>query len=60
MDEIGCTHLIPHSIDTTDDIPIRSCPYKVLPEMKKILEKNVQTLLDNDVIEHSSSVMLAL
>ena len=47
--------LISHSIDTIDDIPVRSCAYKTSPDMKKILEDEVQTLLDNDIIEHSSS-----
>ena len=55
MDEIGCTHLISHSIDTTDEIPVRSRAYKLSPDMKQVLEKEVQTLLDNDIIEHSSS-----
>ena len=55
MHEIGCTPLISHAIDTTDDIPVRSRAYKTSPETKKILEREVQTLLDNDIIEHSSS-----
>ena len=57
MDEIGCTHLISHSIDTTDDIPVRSRPYRVSSEMKKVLEKEVQTFLDNDILQ---VIMLAL
>ena len=55
MEEIGCTHLISHSIDTTDDIPVKARPYKTSPEMKKVLESEVQKLLDNDIIEYSSS-----
>ena len=55
MDEIGCTPLITHSIDTTDEIPVKARAYKTSPEMKRVLEDEVQTLLDNDIIEHSSS-----
>lgn len=55
MGEIGKTHLISHSIDTTDEIPVRARPYKSSPETKKAIEEEVQKLLDSDIIEHSSS-----
>lgn len=55
MSEIGKTPLISHSIDTTDEIPARAGPYKTSPEMKKAIEEEVQKLLDNEIIEHSSS-----
>ena len=35
MEETGCTHLISHSIDTMEDIPIRAHRYKTSPEMMK-------------------------
>ena len=53
--ELGTTTYIQHTIETTDEIPVRSRPYKTTPEMKQKIEEEVERLLDAGIIEHSTS-----
>ena len=53
--DIGKTSLISSTIETKDEIPVRSRPYKTSAEMKISIEEKVQELMDNDIVEYSSS-----
>lgn len=55
MDELGTTHLCEHKIDTGDSAPISQRPYRVCPEKKKEIERQVDDMLKNGVIEPSLS-----
>ena len=55
LEDIGKTSLISSTIETKDEIPVRSRPYKTSAEMKVAIEEKVQELLDNDIVEYSSS-----
>ena len=53
--ELGTTPLIQQTIETIDEEPVRQRPYKTTPEMKEIIEKEVERLLDAQIIEPSYS-----
>ena len=55
LSDIGKTSLLSSTIETKDEIPVRSRPYKTSPEMKAAIEEKVQELLDSDIIEYSNS-----
>jgi hypothetical protein len=46
--------LIEHRIITGDAKPIRKAPYRVLFDLKKELDSQVQDMLKNGVIEESN------
>lgn len=52
---LGRTSLIKHRIDTGDSLPIKHRQYPFAPPIMAELEKEIQDMLDNDVIEPSFS-----
>ncbi|UYV71083.1 K02A2.6-like, partial [Cordylochernes scorpioides] len=51
----GRTHLVKHQIRTTSDIPIRKNPYRVSLKERKIISDQINSMLKNGIISHSSS-----
>ena len=51
----GKTNLIEHDVDVGDSAPIKQHPYRVSPMKKELLDKEVQYMLENDIIEESQS-----
>ena len=49
------TNLIEHDVDVGDSAPIKQHPYRVSPKKKELLDKGVQYMLKNDIIEESQS-----
>ena len=49
------TDLIEHDVDVGDSAPIKQHPYRVSPMKKELLDKKVQYMLKNDIIEESQS-----
>ena len=49
------TNLIEHDVDVGDSAPIKRHPYRVSPMKKELLDKEVQYMLKNDIIEESQS-----
>ena len=49
------TNLIEHDVDVGDSAPIKQHPYRVSPMKKELLDKEVQYILENDIIEESQS-----
>ena len=49
------TNLIEHDVDVGDSAPIKQHPYRVSPKKKELLDKEVQYMLENDIIEESQS-----
>ena len=47
------TNLIEHDVDVGDSAPIKQYPYRVSPMKKELLDKEVQYMLENDIIEES-------
>ena len=53
--DYGRTEMIRHRIRTGDVSPLRQRAYRSSPVMKTEIHKQIQTLLDNDIIEESHS-----
>lgn len=53
--ELGLTHVHSHRIETGDAMPTRQAPYRVNPEKKAEIDKQVEEMLQNDIIEPSTS-----
>ena len=49
------TNLIEHDVDVGDSAPIKQHLYRVIPMKKELLDKEVQYMLKNDIIEESQS-----
>ena len=49
------TNLIEHDFDVGDSGPIKQHPYRVSPMKKELIDKEVQYMLKNDIIEESQS-----
>ena len=49
------TNILQHDVDVGSVKPIKQHPYRMNPEKREYLKKEVQYLLDNDLIEHSTS-----
>ena len=49
------TNLIEHDVDVGNSAPIKQHPYRVSPMKKELLDKEVQYMLQNDIIEESQS-----
>ena len=48
-------NLIEYNVDVGDSAPITQHPYRVSPMKKEFLDKEVQYMLKNDIIEESQS-----
>ena len=49
------TNLVEHDVDVGDSAPIKQHPYRESPMKKELLDKEVQYMLKNDIIEESQS-----
>ena len=49
------TNLIEHDVEVGDSAPIKQHPYRASPMQKELLDKEVQYMLKNDIIEESQS-----
>jgi hypothetical protein len=54
-EELGLTHLLEYEIQLLDHTPVRSAPYRLSPPKMQYLRKHVNKLLEEGVIENSSS-----
>ena len=50
------TNLIEHDVDVGDSTPIKQHPYRVSTMKKELLDKEVQYMSENDIIEESQRV----
>ena len=55
IDNIGCTNLFEHKIETSDTEPIKMYPRRQSPARKKIIDDIVQKLLAANIIKESHS-----
>ena len=55
ISELGLANVPPHVIDVGDARPVHRYPYRVSRARQEIIAKEIQTLLDNDIIEPSNS-----
>ena len=55
MSELGRTDIYQHKIDTGDAKPVRQRFYRQSAEAKKEIEKHIIEMLENDIIEPSTS-----
>lgn len=49
------TNVVVHDVEVEDATPIKQHPYRVNPKKREIMRKEVQYMLDNDLIEPSES-----
>ena len=54
-DVLNKTNIIEHDVDVVDSAHIQQHPYRVNPMKKELLDKEVQYILKNDIIEESQS-----
>ena len=54
-DKLSKTSKITHKIPTTDNVPINVKQYRYPPHLRDIVQKQVQELIDNDIVEESES-----
>ena len=46
--------MITHTIDVGDTEPVKAPPYQLNPEAKVALEKHIDAMLENNIIEESA------
>ena len=51
----GATNLVTHHIDVGTNKPINQMPYRVSPKERKIIESEIERMLDEEIIEPSNS-----
>uniref|UniRef100_A0A8C5E1V1 ribonuclease H n=1 Tax=Gouania willdenowi TaxID=441366 RepID=A0A8C5E1V1_GOUWI len=51
----GTTKVIKHKIVSADGMPVRRRAYRVSPEKRNVIEEQIQKMLENNVIEPSTS-----
>ena len=49
------THLVSHNVDVGDATPIKQHPYRLSPDKRQYMEKEIKYMLENDIIEVSDS-----
>lgn len=54
-DKLECTDVLSHRIPTTNDLPIHTKQYRFPPIHKEEISKQVQELLENNVVKPSTS-----
>lgn len=52
---LGRTHLLEHTIDTGNSLPVKQRYYPYSPAVQKILEEAVDSMLEEGIIQHSES-----
>jgi len=55
ISDLGRTHLVKHQIETTDNVPVVSRPYRVSHTERKIINSQVEEMLENEIIRKSVS-----
>ena len=55
MSGLGFTTLVQLELNTGDAAPIRCTPWRVSHAQKEIIKKQIQEMLEHDVIEPSTS-----
>ena len=53
--DIGCTSLVQHTIDTGDSYPIAVAPRRIPMALEEKVDKMIEDLLKNDIIQPSES-----
>jgi hypothetical protein len=56
--ELGKTSLYKHTIDTGDSKPIKCRPYRTSPAAKQEIQKQIDEMLKNDIIEHCNGYVI--
>ena len=56
-DQLGRTSLVQHVIDTGDAMPIKQRPYRVSPDVKKEIDRQVEEMLEKGIIQESVSFL---
>ena len=54
-DQLGRTSLVQHIIDTGNAMPIEQRPYRVSPDVKKEIDRQVDEMLEKGIIQESVS-----
>ena len=54
-DQLGRTSLVQHVIETGDAMPIKQRPYRVSPDVKKEIDRQVEEMLEKGIIQESVS-----
>ena len=54
-DDTGLTDLTCHHVDVGDAKPIKQLPYRINPKKLELFEREIQYMLDHDMIEPSQS-----
>ena len=54
-DELGCTDVTEHHIETGDSDPIKIPPHRISPAKLPIVQQEVEDMLKRGVIQHSNS-----
>ncbi|CAC5417677.1 unnamed protein product [Mytilus coruscus] len=55
LSEIGQTNIYQHEIKTTHEMPMRTPPYRASPIINEEIQRQVDLLLENDIIRPSTS-----
>jgi len=55
----GKTRLVEHEIKLTSDKPVRSKPYPTPYNLQKEIDKEIDVMLENDIIEKSEAAYAA-
>ena len=55
LQELGKISLYKHTIDTGDSKPIKCRPYRTSPAVKQEIQRQIDEMLTNYIIEHSTS-----
>ena len=53
--ELGCCDILQHRIDTGDAAPVRQRFYSQTPKVREETRRQIQTMLDNNIIEPSTT-----
>ena len=56
MSELGVTNLHSHTIHTVDAQPVSAAPYRQTPKMRAELERQLEEMQRDGIIEESNSV----
>lgn len=55
LSELGCTDVYQHKINTESATPVRQRFYRTNPKQREEIDRQVQEMLENDIIEPSNS-----
>lgn len=55
VSELGNSNIAEHTIRVTNETPIKSSPYRTSPLAKEEIERHINELLDNGIIQESNS-----